>query len=57
MYNKGLENLPDRELLNLSMIQIHVLPASLKRIETKQKKEEDAKLISNFESYTTPKSH
>ena len=35
MYNKGLENLPDRELLNLSMIQIHVLPASLKKNRNK----------------------
>ena len=39
MRNKGLVGLPGRELRNLSMIQKHVLPASLKRIETKQKKE------------------
>ena len=41
------------------MIQIHVLPVSLKRIEAKQnrrkKEEEEAKLISNFASYATPK--
>ena len=43
------------ELMSLSMIQIFVLPASQKRIETKQKKEEEAKLVSNFESYATTK--
>ena len=43
------------ELMSLSMIQIFVLPASQKRIETKQKKEEEeAKLVSNFESYAAP---
>ena len=31
MYNKELENPPDEELLNLHMIQIHVLPVSLKK--------------------------
>ena len=59
MYSKELENLSDKELLNLSTIQIHVLPVSLKRIETKQNRQmkdgEGVELISNFESYATPK--
>ena len=33
-----LENMSDKELLNLSMVQIYVLPASGQRIEMKQKK-------------------
>ena len=50
MFREGLENMADKELMSLSMIQIYVLPASQKRIETKQKKEEEIKLVSNFES-------
>ena len=47
--------MPDKELMSLSTIQIYALPASQKRIETKQKKEEEIKLVSNFESYDTTK--
>ena len=38
MCSKEFENLPDKEPLNLPMLQIHALPVSLKRIETKQNK-------------------
>ena len=57
MFREGLGNMPDKELMSLSMIQIYVLPASQKRIEMKQKKEEEeVKLVSNFETYAAPKS-
>ena len=57
MFREGLEIMPGEELLNLSMIQIYVLHASQKRIEMNQRKkeEEEIKLVSNFESYVTPK--
>ena len=35
---RGIENMPDRELLKLNMVQIYVLPASEKRIEMKHKR-------------------
>ena len=38
VFRGGLEDMSDKELMSLSMIQIFVLPASQKRIEMKQKK-------------------
>ena len=38
MFLGEIENMSDKELLKLDMVQIYVLPASGKRIEMKQKK-------------------
>ena len=38
MFLGEIENMSDKELLKLSMVQIYVLPASGERIEMKQKK-------------------
>ena len=35
---REIENMPGKELLKLSMVQIYVLPASGERIEMEQKK-------------------
>ena len=54
MFLGEIENMSDKELLKLDMVQIYVLPASGKRIEMKQKKKKRNKISVKFRIFCYP---